>query len=176
MPDTADKNGLTPTNPSPRARRRLADWSKYRSAIMPARSAGPAPSPSMRLGRLGEELAYNQLISEGYSIIGVNVHISRYEIDIIARDGECLVFVEVKTRSGARYGTPAQAVTFKKRRSLTEAALRYLQFYNGQVARECQARFDVVEVISHRGAARADDAEKYQINHIKNAFDAEYAK
>ena len=82
------------------------------------------------------------------------------EIDLIARDGDFLVFIEVKTR---RRGVPAEAVTPEKQRRLTLAALRFLRRRN---LLEERCRFDVVAVIW------PDDDRPPQIEHFRNAFEA----
>ena len=82
------------------------------------------------------------------------------EIDLIARDGETLVFVEVKTR---RTGTPAEAVTPEKQRRLTLAALRFLK-QHGLLEQRC--RFDIVAIVW------ADDRGAPVIEHIPDAFPA----
>jgi putative endonuclease len=82
------------------------------------------------------------------------------EIDLIAEQGERLVFVEVKTRRGAGYGTPAEAVTPRKRHRIALVALAYLQ-QRGWLERPC--RFDVVEVL-----VGPDDGRR--VHHIPDAF------
>lgn len=92
----------------------------------------------------------------------------RDEIDLVARDGEVLVFVEVKTRRSAAFGRPVTAVDRDKRRALSRAAVRYLQRLR---LRRVRFRFDVVEVLGQPGR------EPQSVHHIANAFplDARYA-
>lgn len=68
-----------------------------------------------RLGKSGEEAVAEYLKKNGYKILSKNYRCKLGEIDLIARDGKNLVFIEVKTRSGLRYGSPAAAVTLKNR-------------------------------------------------------------
>lgn len=107
------------------------------------------------LGAQGEERAAEHLLANGYHILTRNWRCNRGEIDIIARDGETLVFVEVKTRSSGRCGTPAEAVTPRKQEKIRQLARIFI--YETQTTAP-HYRFDVVAV-SHNG-----------INLIKNAF------
>lgn len=114
-------------------------------------------------GQLGELEAARYLRSIGCDIIASNYRCRFGEIDIIAREGDTLVFVEVKTRSSGAVMLPREAVTSSKQKKLCRAALHYL----GQNAGEASVRFDVIEVIvggSFSASAR--------INHIKHAFEA----
>ena len=78
-----------------------------------------------QLGREGEQLAARFLERRGYRILGTGFRARRGEIDLICRRGERLVMAEVKTRSSDRFGTPAEAVGPRKRRSLLAAAAEY---------------------------------------------------
>ena len=79
------------------------------------------------LGRVGEKKAAEYLKKKGYKIIKTNYKTAIGEIDIIAEDGEYLVFIEVKTRSTADFGQPSQAVNLKKQEKYYKVALQYLQ-------------------------------------------------
>lgn len=79
------------------------------------------------LGRLGEELAAQHLASHGYEILERNYRCPIGELDIVARDKECIVVVEVRTRRGREYGTPEDSVTTAKQKKLIEVASAYLQ-------------------------------------------------
>lgn len=114
---------------------------------------------TVRLGLIGEDLACQELERLGYAVLARRYRRRGGEIDIIARDGDTLVFVEVKTRDGGRFGTGAEAVTQLKRRRLVGTALDYLARHR---AVECPCRFDVVSV--HLGE-RGPDIEVFQ-----NAF------
>lgn len=114
-----------------------------------------------RLGKGGEETVTGYLIKKGYAILVKNYRCKVGEIDIIARDGAVLVFIEVKTRSGLGYGSPAEAVTARKQRQISRAAQWYLA---EQQLFDVPARFDVIAVLGNGPAAD-------RIEHIDNAFD-----
>jgi len=103
-------------------------------------------------GRFGEEIARRFLKSLGYEIITSNFRTKIGEIDIIARDKQDFVFVEVKTREDVEeWGIPAEAVTARKRERMKEVALLYLQ---KEGVKEAGMRFEVVEVLPKLGKAR----------------------
>ena len=83
------------------------------------------------------------LTQRGYAILECNFRCRYGEIDIVAEDGDDLVFVEVKTRRGVAYGYPEEAVTIRKQRKLVELALYYLDLH---ARSECSWRIDVVAV------------------------------
>jgi putative endonuclease len=97
-----------------------------------------------REGRLGERLARWRLSLSGYRIVRTNYRTRYGEIDIVARDGDCLVFVEVKTKSSGDYGPPEEAVDERKRKKIAKTALMYLTEHEGGDDTPC--RFDVVTV------------------------------
>jgi putative endonuclease len=113
------------------------------------------------LGRYGENTAEQFLRNKGYEIVDRNVRTRYGEIDLIAADGDVLVFVEVRTRSGVGYGTPAESVTWRKRRKLRELALAYLQSCRVPVK---QFRFDVIGIVYSPGKGMP------HIHHIPHAF------
>ena len=80
-----------------------------------------------RLGQLGEDAAARYLAGAGWRLLHRNYRCAEGEVDIVAQDGTALVFVEVRTRSGARYGTPEESVTPAKARKMAACALAYLQ-------------------------------------------------
>ncbi len=96
-----------------------------------------------RLGKLGEDLACRELERRGYAILARRWRRRQGEIDIIARDGATLVFVEVKTRGGRAFGEAAEAVTARKQWRLVQLARLYLTC---ELRRECACRFDVVSI------------------------------
>jgi putative endonuclease len=96
------------------------------------------------LGKLGEELAVAELVRRGYAITARRYRTRCGEIDIVAERGGVLVFIEVKTRADAEFGTAAEAVTLRKQRRLTLMANDYLT-RERVVNRPC--RFDVVTVM-----------------------------
>lgn len=111
------------------------------------------------VGAYGERCAVQHLESAGLRVIARNWRCARGEIDIVARDGETLVFCEVKTRRGDAFGSPAEAVVAAKARRLRRLAAEWLAGHGGSA----EVRFDVIEVRSSgRGAA--------QIEHIRGAF------
>jgi putative endonuclease len=95
-----------------------------------------------RLGQRGEELATAYLEKRGYGVRERNWRCPAGEIDIVAEDGGCLVFVEVRTRRGQGYGTPEESVTPAKQAKLVEVAHTYLQEHGW----EGDWRIDVVAV------------------------------
>ncbi len=96
-----------------------------------------------RIGEAGEQAAAEFLRSLGYRIIARNVRFRAGEIDLVARDGGVLVFVEVKTRRGRGFGSPGEAVTVAKQRRLIRLASLYLARLGGEPP---PCRFDVVSV------------------------------
>ena len=107
------------------------------------------------MGRAGEKKASEFLAQKGYKILSTNFKTHIGEIDIIAKDGESIVFVEVKTRSSEAFGTPGESVDIKKQEKYVKIAMEYL-IRNNYQDKEC--RFDVVEIVNG------------QINHIIDAF------
>lgn len=95
------------------------------------------------LGQQGETEAVEYLKKKGYRIIKRNFRLGKGEIDIIARDGRTLVFVEVKTKAREGFGEPEDRVTIKKQHQIGKVALGYLQ---KEVKKEVDCRFDVVTV------------------------------
>lgn len=123
---------------------------------------GERPSKA-DLGRRAEQEAARFLESKGMEILARNVRYRDGEVDIVAKDGEELVFVEVKARRLEEFGSGAEAVTGAKRARIGRAALRYL----GALGREVPCRFDVVEVeLDNRGRP-------CRFRHIRGAFEIE---
>lgn len=111
-----------------------------------------------KLGAKGEQLALEFLKKEGYKIQEQNYRCSLGEIDLIAKDKETIVFVEVKTRKSIQYGAPEMAVNAFKKKQITRVALNYL-LRKGE--KNVDSRFDVVSVFL---------GDKSHIELIKNAF------
>ncbi len=106
-----------------------------------------------KVGDAGEDLARDFLRKKGLKILEANYRTRWGELDLVARDGETLVFVEVKTRTQKRFGNPLEAVTPDKQRRITRMARTYLLEKGlGDVS----ARFDVIGVDLTGGAARID--------------------
>ncbi|MET4048407.1 putative endonuclease [Rhodococcus sp. UYP5] len=101
------------------------------------------------LGARGEALAALRLVDSGMEIVERNWRCRYGELDIVAREGEVLVFVEVKTRSGTGYGTPAESVTYAKQQRIRKLALAWLENRDSPWVR---MRFDVVAIVMARGA------------------------
>ncbi len=114
----------------------------------------------LRRGRLGEKVAKRYLKRAGLKFLVANFKTKRGEIDLVFRDDDCLVFVEVKTRSSEDWARPAAAVDAGKKRRLSKAALEYLRKLDN---RRVKFRFDIVEVLWGEGRAR-------EIRHLPNAF------
>ena len=95
-----------------------------------------------------EEMAAAYLIEQGYKIVARNFSGRSGEIDIIARDGEYLVFVEVKYRRDERQGSPAEAVDYRKQQHIRRVAEYYL--YKNRVSEAMPCRFDVVAILGDR--------------------------
>ena len=117
------------------------------------------------LGQEGEQLAADYLVKKGYSIIERNYRFHRNEIDIIARHGHTLCFVEVKTRLSSAKGHPAEAVTLQKQHEISKAARAYLAFYCNE---ECDCRFDVVAIQVLRMDGQRISS--FIIDHFADAF------
>lgn len=110
------------------------------------------------LGKLGERLATNALERRGYRVVERNFRCPAGEIDLVAEEGQDLVFVEVKTRRGTPCGLPEEAVDARKARKLREVAGHYLALHN---LPECSWRIDVVAV-QFSSAGRLEDIRIYQ--------------
>lgn len=114
------------------------------------------------LGNIGEDAAAGHIAGNGCRILFRNWRVSRMgEIDIIALEKDTLCFIEVKTRSGNRYGSPAEAVSAAKQKTIVRLAQVYAQQNN---CYDKPMRFDVIEVYMNQDHGIAS------INHIKNAF------
>jgi putative endonuclease len=110
------------------------------------------------LGSKGEDIAVELLKSKGYKIICRNYRTPLGEADIIVKDKDTIVFVEVKARSGDAFGQPFEAVNYKKQEKFRKIALYYLK--HNKI--ESPVRFDVVSILSKGG--------KIEVNHIMEAF------
>ena len=117
--------------------------------------------PRQELGKSGEDLGCAELERRGYAIVERRYRTRFGEIDVIARDGETIVFVEVKARMGEEFGGAAAAITRWKQRRVTQMAVDYLSRHR---LHNCPCRFDVVTVDFDAGQA--------VITVYPNAFDA----
>jgi putative endonuclease len=112
------------------------------------------------IGNDGEDLAIRFLTKKGYRIIAKNYRTPLGEIDIIAKDGDTLVFLEVKTRTSDSFGYPFEAVDNHKKRKIRNVALLFLK----RMKEEPAARFDVLSI-------SFGDNGKEEITHIEDAFE-----
>ena len=125
-----------------------------------AKFAGKSKPEHLRRGELGERAAKKFLQQAGLKFLTANFRSERGEIDLIFRDEDCLVFIEVKTRSSEEWSRPADAVDARKKKLLSQTALDYLRLLkNPQV----KFRFDIVEVLLTDGAVR-------EVRHLPNSF------
>jgi putative endonuclease len=107
------------------------------------RTTGMSDDPRHNLGKLGEDLACAELERRGYAVLARRYRTRFGEIDIIAREHDFTVFVEVKTRRGDEFGGGAAAVTSWKQRRITQMAVDYLSRHH---LHDTPCRFDVVVV------------------------------
>lgn len=120
----------------------------------------PARPEHLRRGALGERLARKHLRRLGLKFLTANFRSPRGEIDLVFRDDDCLVFVEVKTRAASNWTRPAAAVNARKRRLLSQTALDYLKLLKQPQVR---IRFDIVEVLLADGVTP-------EVRHLPNTF------
>ena len=111
------------------------------------------------LGKEGEDIATDFLRDKGFSIIRKNYRTVFGEIDIIAKDKNVIVFVEVKTRTDNAFGHPFEAVDQRKRDKIRKVALSFMK----SLKKEFPARFDVMSITRDRGGTR--------VEHIQDAFE-----
>jgi putative endonuclease len=118
------------------------------------------PDHRAALGAYGERVAVRALTDAGLHVLGRNWRCRDGELDVIARDGDALVFCEVKTRTGTGFGQPAEAVTAAKQRRLRRLAQAWLAAHDHHAP---DLRFDVVGVqVPTSGPVR--------VTHLRNAF------
>jgi len=118
--------------------------------------------PTKRRGNLGEDAAARYLESRGLRVVERNWRYRQWELDLVCRDGDTLVFVEVKTRAAGTMGSPADGLTRAKRARLVRAAAQYLTKHD---LWDAPCRFDLAGV--------TDTGASLDVEHIKNAFEAE---
>ena len=117
----------------------------------------------LRHGQLGERAAKRHLKRQGLKFLTANFRSERGEMDLIFRDHDCLVFIEVKTRSSEDWVRPAAAVNAERRRRLTRTALDYLRLLRNPPVK---IRFDIMEVLLEGGLVR-------EVRHLPNTFPME---
>lgn len=118
-------------------------------------------SSKSSLGARGEELAVSYLENLGYKIVERNFRCKIGEIDIVAFDGDTLVFVEVRTKHSERFGNPVSSVTYQKQRKLVSLANFYIKKHR---LYDRSARFDVIGIV-------LDSEGKSEFNLVQNAFE-----
>lgn len=116
---------------------------------------------SKETGKHGERAAEGYLKKKGMSLLERNFSVRGGEIDLIMLDGECTVFVEVKTRTENSYGSPLEYIDERKRKRIIKTAIAYLNTYDADM------RFDAVEVVYK---ITDGSFEVLSINHVENAF------
>jgi len=112
------------------------------------------------IGNLGESLAESYLVRLEYEILEKNWRYSRAELDLIAKKGDILVFIEVKTRSYDYFGKPEVAVTPTKEHLIIDAAQRYME----QIGHDWEIRFDIISIILDQ------KGQKHDLQHFEDAF------
>jgi putative endonuclease len=117
-----------------------------------------------RTGATGEDLACRHLEAQGFEVLARNYRCRSGEVDVVARDGDATVFVEVKERSGRSHGEGHESVTFGKRRRIVRAARLFAAAHG---LSERPLRFDVISIHSGGGAVR--------LRHDRGAFDSDGA-
>jgi len=113
-------------------------------------------------GGAGEALALKWLKSKGYKPVGMGYRSRFGEIDLIVKNREYIVFVEVKLRKDSRFAEAREFVSAAKRERIVKTAQQYLAEHDTDL----QPRFDVIEIYAPEGALEKD----YVINHLENAF------
>ena len=116
-----------------------------------------------RIGARGEKLARDFLKNKGYHIRETNFRCRYGEIDIVAQKKDCIVFIEVRTKTNSVFGTPEESITTAKRQKLVSTALAYLQMHAKPLA---QWRIDFVAVeLDQKGKST-------RVELIENAIEA----
>ena len=130
-------------------------WIKF-----PAARHSQSEAPKDQLARAGEDTAAHYLVSRGYTILHRNIRFPEGELDIVAKSGKTLVFIEVKTRETEKFGFPYEFVSKEKQRRQAIIASRFVTLCR---LHEFPIRFDVVSVVLQPGHLP-------QIEHIENAY------
>lgn len=125
---------------------------------------GETKPDNISIGARGEEIAAAYLRGQRFAILERNFRCKGGEVDIVAREGKTIVFVEVKSRRSESYGPPQLSVTSFKQRQISKAALTWLAKNR---LHDTSARFDVIAILLR-------DHQVPAIDHIRNAFDLAY--
>ncbi|MDO7634797.1 MAG: YraN family protein [Porticoccaceae bacterium] len=139
-------------------------------------SKGLGPT-SIGRGNSAEQIALDYLLLQGLQLVARNYRTRRGEIDLIMRDGRCLVFVEVRFRKSSRYGSAEESITAAKCQRLQSAAEAYLQHF--RLTDSIGARFDAIAVspvasrtdsdnLGAKDTKGADVSAGYRVNWLKN--------
>jgi len=116
-------------------------------------------STNQNLGSKGEEIAANYLAEKGYKILHRNWHFGHKELDLVTKQNDTIVVVEVKTRSTNYWEEPKESVRRKKQKLIVEAADEYVRRYN----LNCDVRFDIISIVINQWKPP-------EIEHIEDAF------
>lgn len=123
------------------------------------------PGKKQELGRQGEEAAASYLEERGYRVLARNYRCRFGEIDLIALEGEVLVFVEVRCRTSGRFGLPEESILWRKQARMRKIASHYLKsYFSFPSANPPPVRFDVLALLIEGGRS------PFRVKHIKNAF------
>lgn len=114
---------------------------------------------AQKIGQLGEDYACRYLLTEGYQLLERNWKKRRAEIDIIAKQGDVLVFLEVKTRTNDLFGEPSAFVSEKQQQLISAVAADYMQ----AIGHDWEIRFDIISIFILPD-------ETYRLEHIQDAF------
>ena len=136
-------------------------WDFFKFGV---KEEGPSKG-RISIGKSGEDEAAKVLEKKGYKILDRNYRTRYGEVDIVARDGQTIVFVEVKKRRSNRYGSAKEAIGQKKMKRLAMAAKDYILKHSEGHAKGLNSRFDVVSIETHRDL-------NGRVEHVKNAFEA----
>ncbi|MEM6769015.1 MAG: YraN family protein [Bacteroidota bacterium] len=112
-----------------------------------------------KTGLIGETIAREHLLAMGYTILESGFRYRRVELDLIAKQKECLVFVEVKARRGTGFGHPSLAVSKTKERNIAKAAQKYMR----KIDHTWEVRFDIVSILIHPDGT-------HELEHLEDAF------
>ena len=134
---------------------------RYRRPVPIKSDPATWTDPRHQRGYEGEELAKAYLIAKGWQILEHRFRVGRFEIDLIAKRGAIVAFIEVKTRFSKRFGSPFEAVTTSKIKEIVRVALAWIDRHP---LPGVAYRFDVIGVMFERGRPR--------IEHVQDAFRA----
>jgi len=110
------------------------------------------------IGNRGEDLAVAHLEAKGYTVLALNFRSGKNEVDVIAQQGDLIVFVEVKTRTSSFFGEPFHAVSRDKQRRTIAAANAYMEKHGVML----EARFDIISIIINQ--------DRHRIDHLEEAY------